>query len=92
MVAGVGGLLTWQDPLDAAVDWVDVTGVAFSPEDQAHWSIELAAKPPLAADREPGLLIAYGLALETTGDGVADYVVGVDNNVPRPGDFRVWGH
>jgi hypothetical protein len=38
----------------------------------------------------PGLLIAYGLVLDTTGDGVADYVVGIDNDAPDREDFRVW--
>ncbi len=84
------GLLTWQDPLDAAEGWVDVVRVAFYPEGQAHWYIELAAEPPLAADLEPGLLIAYGLVLETTGDGLADYLVGIDNDTPKQGDFHVW--
>ena len=90
MAADEGGLSTLQDPLDAAVGWADVERVAFSPEDQAHWYIELAAKPPLAADRESGLLIASGLVLETTGDEVADYLVGIDNDAPEPGDFHVW--
>lgn len=80
----------WQDPLDASVSWVDVERVAFSPEGQAHWYIELAAKPPLAADLEPGQLIAYGLVLETTGDRVADYLVGIDNDTPERGDYHVW--
>jgi hypothetical protein len=35
-------------------------------------------------------LISYGLVFETTGDGVADYVVGINNDAPRRGDFRVW--
>ena len=30
------------------------------------------------------------MVLETNGDGVADYVVGIDNDAPRRGDFRVW--
>jgi hypothetical protein len=79
----------WQDPNDASVGWVDVERVAFSP-DNGSWYIELAAKPPLAADLELGMLIAYGLVLETTGDGVADYLVGLDNDTPEPGDFHVW--
>jgi hypothetical protein len=36
------------------------------------------------------MLIAYGLVLETTGDGVADYLVGLDNDTPEPGHFHVW--
>ena len=87
---------TWDDPHDTAVGWVDVERVNFSSsrrtggDFQAGWGIQLAAKPPLAADLEPGQLIAYGLVLDTTGDGVADYVVGIDNDAPEQGDFHVW--
>jgi hypothetical protein len=82
---------TWEDPRDASVRWVDVTRVRYSHADnQPFWSIELAAKPPPPASREPGQLIAHGLVLDTTGDGVADYEVGIDNDAPQPGDFHVW--
>jgi hypothetical protein len=81
------------DPMDAALDWVDVTRVDFNkdvyPSDGA-WSIKLAGKPPLPVERGPGLLIAYGLVLDTTGDGVADHLIGINNDAPKPGDFRVW--
>jgi len=55
-----------------------------------YWTIELAATPPPAASLDPGQLIAYGLVLDTTGDEVADYVVGIDNDAPQRGDFHVW--
>jgi hypothetical protein len=90
MTAGGDGTLAWQDPLDDAVGFVDVERVRFSPQGQPHWYIELAAEPPVPADREPGQLIAYGLVLDTTGDGVADHVVGIDNDAPEQGDFHVW--
>ena len=69
---------------------MDVERVTVQPVDQVSWTLELAAGPPAATDREPGLLIAYGLVLDTTGDGVADYVVGIDNDTPVQGDFHVW--
>jgi hypothetical protein len=83
---------TWPDPHDAPVGWVDVTRVRFYmlAGEQPTWQIELAAAPPPASDREPGLLIAYGLVLDTTGDGIADYLVGIDNDAPKRGDFHVW--
>jgi hypothetical protein len=81
---------SWEDPFDTPVDWIDVQSVSFLSEGQPHWSIALAAKPPLAVDLEPGVLIAYGLVLDTGGDGIADYVVGIDNDAPQPGDFHVW--
>lgn len=81
---------TWFDPDDAPVDWVDLERVYFHVRYEPTWDIGLAADPPLAVDLDPGLLIAYGLVLETTGDGVADYVVGIDNDTLERGDFRVW--
>jgi hypothetical protein len=84
------GTWSWEDPLDSPVDWIDVQRVSFASEGQPHWWIELAAKPPLAVDLEPGVLIAYGLVLDTGGDGIADYVVGIENNASEPGDFHVW--
>jgi hypothetical protein len=79
------------DPRDTAVSWVDVERVSYTEgSTQPSWSIELAARPPLAANLEPGHLIAYGLVLDTTSDGVADYVIGIDNAAPKQGDFHVW--
>lgn len=95
----------WPDALDTPVGWIDVKRVVFDYQDcddgapirgledlacQPQWSIELAARPPLLGDLEPGLLIAHGLVLDTTGDGVADYVIGIDNSAPKHGDFHVW--
>ena len=79
---------SWQDPLDAAVGWVDVERVSMS--SGGPWFIELAGKPPLAAGLEPGLTIAYGLVLDTNADGTADYLVGIDNDAQERGDFHVW--
>lgn len=81
---------SWDDPFDASVGWVDMTRVQFDNHAQPTWSIELAAKPPKAASLEPGELIAYGVVLETTGDGVADYLIGIDNDAPKQGEFHVW--
>jgi hypothetical protein len=87
---------TRLDPLDAPDEWIDVKRVSFSVlkytngDFQPGWSIELAATPPPAADREPGLLIAYGLVLDTNADGVADYEIGIDNDAPERGDFHAW--
>jgi hypothetical protein len=80
-----------RDAQDAALSYADITNLGLSTEGQIHWRIELAGKPPAAAriDRAE-MVIAYGLVLETNGDGVADYVVGIDNDAPRRGDFRVW--
>lgn len=55
-----------------------------------HWEVALAGAPPRPEDVEPGVVIAYGFVLDTTGDGAADYVIGVDNDAPVRGDFRAW--
>ena len=89
-MAAEGGMWTWHDPLDAPEGWIDVERVVFSPEVSAHWYIELAAKPPRTTDLDPELLIAYGLVLDATGDGAADYLIGIDNDAPQASGFRVW--
>ena len=86
------GELAWRDAPDAAVSWADIIHIGLSAEGPNQWRFDLAGKPPeaVATDRAE-TVIAYGLVLfETNGDGVADYVVGIDNDAPRRGDFRVW--
>ena len=85
------GTSAWPDGRDAPVNWIDITQVRAMPEGQPHWWIELAAQPP----RPDGLdaadtVISYGLVFETTGDGRADYEVGINNDAPARGDLRVW--
>lgn len=89
MATSPGGM-TWQDPLaDSPVGWADVEDVRFDHGRQVGWYIDQAAKPPRSRSLEPGVLIARGLVLDTTDDGVADYVIGIDNDAP-PGDHHVW--
>jgi hypothetical protein len=90
MTVADGSVLSWEDPLDASERWADVARVEFREINQGHWSIDLAASPPLLADVEPGVLIAYGLVFDTNADGAADYLVGFDNDAPQQGDFHVW--
>lgn len=83
--------LAWRDGPDAAVSWADITNIRLSAEGPSHWRFDLAGWPPVAAEIDRAeTVIAYGLVLETNGDGVADYVVGIDNDAPRRGDLRVW--
>ena len=77
------------DEKDADLGWADITNVSVTTAGQIHWSIQLAEKLPAAVDRAE-TVIAYGLVLDGDGDGVADYVVGIDDDAPRRGDFRVW--
>ena len=102
MTAGVDqgvSVFTWPDPLDAPAGWSDIERVRMDLQpqlvysdlpDQETWYLELATKPPLPTERKPGLVIAYGLVLDTTGDGVGDYSVGIDNEAQEGGDFHVW--
>ena len=79
------------DPRDTAFEGVDIVSVGEHDASQPHWSIVLAGFPPSAASLDPAeTVIEYGLVFETTGDDVADFVVGINNDAPRRGDFRVW--
>lgn len=81
----------WADRADTRIGAVDISQVRAGIEGQSHWRIELAQRPPRAAGLDRAdTLISYGLVFETTGDGVADHVVGINNDASRRGDFRVW--
>ena len=82
---------SWPDAVDAVPAWIDIAQVRWLQVDQAHWWIELSAKPPIASRLDPEqTLISYGLAFETTGDDSPDYILGIHNHAPYSRDFRVW--
>jgi hypothetical protein len=90
MSADEEGTPVWHDPADADDGWVDITSVGFPAANHTYWRIQLAVEPPPVGELDPGTVIAYGLVLDTTGDGVGDHLVGIDTDSPGPGDFRVW--
>ena len=82
----------WAEPVrDAGQRWVDITRVRTMSPWQINWALELAAWPPRAEALDPSeTLIAYGLVLDTTGDVKADYLIGINNDAPTAGEFRIW--
>ena len=82
---------TSVDGRGEAVGWADITAVDVTPKGQVHWRIAMALPPPGAAGlSDAGTVLTFGLVFETTGDGVADYIIGINNDAPKAGDFRVW--
>jgi hypothetical protein len=83
------GTIWWQDKGDVALDWVDISRVTTA--GGAGWNIVLRGRPPDPAelDAEDSVL-SYGLVFDTTGDGQADYVLGINNGVSDVGDFATW--
>jgi hypothetical protein len=80
-----------RDPEDAADPWADIAEVGRGISGPTYWNIEFAEPPPDWEEIDPAeTVIAYGVVLETTGDGIADYVIGIDNDTPRQGDYRTW--
>lgn len=78
-----------SDGRDAASGWVDITHLT-TRDPARNWSLQLTARPPtLDALAATDQTLAYGVVLETTGDDVADWLIGIDNDVPD-GDFRQW--
>ena len=78
-------------PREVSQPWVDITDVSRNEDGRRAWTIQLAEAPPRAGGLDPNeTLIAYGLVFETTGDEIADYAIGISNQAPTPGDFRVW--
>jgi hypothetical protein len=88
---GSEGFASQPDEGDAALAYADIERATVDNASQPHWRLSLAASPPEAATLDPAsTVISYGLAFETTGDGAADYVVGISNDGSTPGDFLVW--
>jgi len=80
-----------MDENDNARGDVDIEQVQVDTPSQTHWRLLLASAPPKANTLDPAsTVISYGLTFDTTGDCDADYVVGVSNEAPQAGDFRVW--
>ena len=76
---------------DSPCGYVDIERVQVDSPSQTHWRLFLAEAPPKASTLDPArIVISYGLTFDTTGDGEADYVVGISNDAPRAGDYRVW--
>jgi hypothetical protein len=82
-----------RDGYDARRPYVDINEVNLSgiADQQPDWRLVLDSSPPKAAALDPTeTVISYGLTFDRDGDGVADYVVGISNEAPVAGDFRVW--
>lgn len=76
------------DPRDSAIAWADLVDVEGSFN---RWRLHVAERPPQPADLSgASTILSYGLVFDRTGDGVADVIVGISNEAPRAGDFRVW--
>ena len=91
-LAGPLELWGWdEESSDAAVPWIDVTGVRFMPGDLLTWYVDLETYPPRTnlLDRDE-TLISYGLVVDANEDGVADYELGMSNDAPIPGELRLW--
>jgi hypothetical protein len=86
-----GGPPSRGDARDASLPWADITQVAIDIPSQTHWIIELAGPPPPAGSLDPEeTVISYGLVFDVGADGVPDFEVGINNDTPTPGRFRVW--
>ena len=78
------------DPEDAALGWADIVGTSATTLGPSWW-LQLGQVPPLPSDRErDGLVLEYGVVLESTGDDVPDAVIGINDDGAEVGDYRVW--
>ena len=50
----------------------------------------LREAPPKLDARPDATIIEYGLVVDADGDRVADCQIGINNDAPNPGDYRVW--
>jgi hypothetical protein len=88
---GEGQWFGYPDGEDAAGPFVDITEIEHNGRGQRYWRLLLATAPPKAVDLDPSrTVISYGLTFDRDADGVADHVVGISNDMPTPGEYRVW--
>lgn len=79
----------FPDARGDALEGIDILMVSGSRGRQ--WALRLAGFPPAADSLDPAeMVVEYGLVFETTGDDVADYVIGINNDAPVRGNYRVW--
>jgi len=88
------GRQVWMDPDDSTVAWADIIEVNVTDSragPPASWHLTLSADaPPTAHLAAKYTVTAYGLVFDTTGDGEADYVLGLSDDGLEPGDYRAW--
>jgi hypothetical protein len=90
MMFAENGAREWHDNREEMTAWVDITRLEWRIEPTMSWLIEVAEKPTMAAELHPDRVLTYGLVMDTTRDGIADYEIGINNDTPNAGDFRVW--
>jgi len=86
---------TWKDPLDITVEGIDLTKLEYTPNYNgpggARWELGLGVWPHPASHRRT--VISFGVVVDSTHDGTADYVLGIDNDASHStgaGSYRVW--
>ena len=79
----------WSEAPDTTPRWVDIARVGIVPEFQ-NWRLELGLDHPRRdALARAEQVLGFGFVMDTTGDGVADYVVGIDSDADTPA-VHVW--
>ena len=90
---GDAGEIAWRDQRDASYGGVDIRQVLFSDKspDGAAWWVLLRQAPPLPSKRHPASrVVEYGIVVDADGDRVADCQIGINDDVRKAGDYRVW--
>ena len=81
----------WADGPDSAVGGVDIQEIQQRGQPRWRWTLQLREFPPPASTLgAKNQIIEYGLVVDADGDRVADCQIGINNEAPRPGDYRVW--
>ena len=80
----------WPDPQDAAFGGVDILETRSGTSRRKDWTLSLRTQPPPASSLDPGTVIEYGLVIDAEEDGDADCHIGINNDTPEAGSYRVW--
>ena len=87
-----GTLIGWNDGRDTSAEWIDIESVRAEGIVPLRWTLALAGFPPPASASDSTQQVSeYGVVLDATGDGLADFEIGISTDTPEgAGDYRVW--
>jgi hypothetical protein len=80
------------DARDAEIGAIDIRGLRTTGyAEDLRWTLDLREVRPEASTLEAEhRVIEYGVVIDGDGDHVGDCEVGLNNDAPKHGDFRVW--
>jgi hypothetical protein len=89
--ATANGILA-PDAADVGLGAIDIRSIRIGEVgSNDRWVIDLQRQPPDASTLAAAhRIVEYGVIIDGDGDRVADCEIGINNDAPKAGDYRVW--